>query len=316
VIAGLFPFIEIPGLGFDPFIRGWLVAITGVLVLMGSVYLILATNTGVRTGLLIAVTGLFAWMTIMGAIWWIYGIGLRGPAPAWDIVEVNRGDLASARLGEARRLGEALEAEGDTDLKGYFEETEIAVSEQGAPVPEVGGWDAMLLANPARGEAQATVDAYLVGQGEFEASTDYVAVGAFEEGGKHKRPASAECTTRNPVKIVTTSGCWERAGSKLYSIFVQPRHPTHYATVLVQAADPRTLISRPGQPPPLKEVDPNQPVIAVVMVRDLGSVRVPPAMITIGSLIIFVAFAKMLHDRDRRQERNRALVPAGTGGGG
>ena len=315
MIAGLFPFIEIPGLPFDPFIRGWLVVITGVLVLMGSVYLILATNTGARTGLLISITGLFAWMTIMGAIWWIYGIGLRGPAPAWDIVEVNRGDLTAARLDEARQLGDGLAAEGDTDLKTFFEETEIAVSEQGAPVPEVGGWKAMLLANPARGEAQATVDAYLVGQGEFEASTDYVAIGAFEEGGKAKRPDSAECTTRNPYTIVTTSGCWERAASKLYSVFVQPRHPTHYATVMVQAADPRTLINRPGQAPPIKEPDPAQPVVSVIMVRDLGSVRMPPAMVTLGSLVLFGAFARALHQRDAHQTRNRSLVPAGAGGG-
>ena len=52
------------------------------------------------------------------------------------------------------------------------------------------------------------------------------------------------------------------------------------------------------------------------MVRDLGSVRVPPAMITLGSLVIFLAFAKALHDRDLRQTRNRALVPAGAAGGG
>jgi hypothetical protein len=312
VIAGLFPFIEIPGLGFDPFIRGWLVVITGVLVLMGSVYLILATNTGARTGLLIAITGLFAWMTIMGLIWWIYGIGLRGPTPVWDIVEVNRGDLTGARLEDARLLGEGL----PEDLGTFFEETEVAVAEQGADVPEIGGWQAMLLTNPARGEAQATVDAYLVGQGEFEASTDYVVLGAFEEGGKSKRPASAVCETRNPFLIVTRGGCWERAASKVHSIFVQPRHPTHHATILVQAADPRTLISRPGQPPPLPQPDPTQPVIGVIMVRDLGSVRVPPAMITLGSLIIFLAFAKALHDRDLRQARNRALVPAGAAGGG
>jgi hypothetical protein len=314
VIAGLFPFIEIPGLGFDPFIRGWLVVATGVLVLMGSVYLILATNTGARTGLLIALTGLFGWLAIMGIIWWIYGIGLRGPAPQWDVVEVNRGDLALARLPEARKLGDAVDATTN-DVQGFFEQAEAAVSEQGAPVPELGGWKAMLLANPARGEAQATVDAFLVGQGEFEASTEYLAIGAFEEGGKAKRPADAVCETRNPFLIVSRSGCWKRAGSKLYSIFVQPRHPTHYATVMVQAADPRTLISRPGQAPPIKEPDPNQPVVSVIMVRDLGSVRVPPAMVTLGSLVLFSAFAYALHQRDARQTRNRSLVPAGAGGG-
>ena len=56
----------------------------------------MATNTGARTGLMIALTGLFAWLTIMGLIWWIYGIGLKGPGAHWTVREVNRGDLALA----------------------------------------------------------------------------------------------------------------------------------------------------------------------------------------------------------------------------
>src|SRR5690606_22243927 len=39
---------------FDPHIRGVLVVLVGVVVLFGSVYLLVATNTGVRTGFLIA----------------------------------------------------------------------------------------------------------------------------------------------------------------------------------------------------------------------------------------------------------------------
>ena len=44
---------------FDPNIRGVLVVLVGVVVLCGSVYLLLATNTGVRNGFLIALAGLF-----------------------------------------------------------------------------------------------------------------------------------------------------------------------------------------------------------------------------------------------------------------
>ena len=73
-------FIHINGLDFNIFIRGLLVVLTGVGVLMGSVYVLLATNSGARTGLLLAATGFFGWMVIMGIIWWIYGIGLQGDA--------------------------------------------------------------------------------------------------------------------------------------------------------------------------------------------------------------------------------------------
>lgn len=74
---------------FDPTIRGILVVLVGVVVLMGSVYLLLATNTGSRTGFLIAGSALFGWCFLMGSIWWIYGIGLKGRDPAWVPLEIN-----------------------------------------------------------------------------------------------------------------------------------------------------------------------------------------------------------------------------------
>jgi hypothetical protein len=320
VIAGLFPFVHVPGLNFDVFMRGWLVVGIGVLVLMGSVYLVLATNTGARTGLMIALSGLFAWLTIMSLIWWIYGIGLKGTAPHWTVREVNRGDLATAEFPKAQELGAALDEKfggsaSPEDIKAFFDQEEVAVGEHGAAVPIVGDWHAMLLTNPARGEAQATVDAFLVGRKEFEANTAYVAIGGFDTGGKTPRPASEVCQTHNPVRVVFTSTCWERVASKLHSTVVQPRHPPHYAVIMIQPADPRTLESRPGQAPPVKQPDPNQPMETIVLVRDLGSKRLPPAMIALGSATIFTALVINLHRRDKWQEANRAgtLVPTAAG---
>jgi len=204
VIAGLFPFVHIPGLNFDVFMRGWLVVAIGVLVLMGSVYLLLATNTGARTGLMIALSGLFAWLTIMAVIWWIYGIGLKGTAPHWTVREVNRGDLATAEFPKAQELGTALDKQlsggSPEEIKAFFDQAEVAVGEQGAAAPTVGDWKAMVLTNPARGEAQATVDAFLVGRKEFDSNTAYVAIGGFETGGKTPRPADEVCPTHNIKK--------------------------------------------------------------------------------------------------------------------
>mgnify|MGYP006286612947 CR=1 FL=1 len=59
------------GLAFDPGIRGILVVMVGVAVLIGSVYLILSTNLGNRLGLLVALAGLFGWLTILTLVWWI-----------------------------------------------------------------------------------------------------------------------------------------------------------------------------------------------------------------------------------------------------
>jgi len=76
-------------IAFDPTIRGILVVVVGTVVLVGSIYLIVATNTGIRAGLLIILAGLFGWMFLMGTVWWIYGIGLKGRDPSWMPVELN-----------------------------------------------------------------------------------------------------------------------------------------------------------------------------------------------------------------------------------
>jgi hypothetical protein len=74
---------------WDPTIRGILICVVAVVVFPGSIYLIVSTNSGFRLGFLIAGACLFGWMTIMGSVWWIYGIGLVGRAPAWMPLEIN-----------------------------------------------------------------------------------------------------------------------------------------------------------------------------------------------------------------------------------
>lgn len=76
-------------ISFDPEIRGIFVVLVGTVVLVGSVFLILATNVGARVALLVTGAGLFGWMALMGIIWTIYGIGLVGRDPAWTPIEIN-----------------------------------------------------------------------------------------------------------------------------------------------------------------------------------------------------------------------------------
>src|SRR5688572_33313941 len=71
-------------INWEPELRGVLIVIIGTAVLMGSVYLILGTNLGARLGFLVALSGLAGWMALMGGIWWVYGIGLKGPEPSWN----------------------------------------------------------------------------------------------------------------------------------------------------------------------------------------------------------------------------------------
>ena len=73
-------------IGWEPELRGLLTVIIGVVVLMGSIYMIMATNMGSRLSFLVTLTGLMGWMALMGATWWIYGIGLKGPEPSWAAI--------------------------------------------------------------------------------------------------------------------------------------------------------------------------------------------------------------------------------------
>src|SRR5436190_22656370 len=86
------------GLAFNPGFKGILVVVTAVAILGGSVYLLLATNTGARLGLLIALAGLFGWLTILTLTWWIQppGNGPRGTNASWKPVEIFVAEGGSA----------------------------------------------------------------------------------------------------------------------------------------------------------------------------------------------------------------------------
>jgi len=81
---------------WDPFVRGLLIVIVAVLVLPGSVYLLLATNTGVRVGFLLAIAGLSGWFLIMGVVWAVFGIGVPGRTPGWKVQEIISGDVRNS----------------------------------------------------------------------------------------------------------------------------------------------------------------------------------------------------------------------------
>ena len=140
---------------WEPEIRGIITVLIGFVVLCGSTYLLLATNTGARLGFLIAFAGLFGWMFIMGAIWWIYGIGLRGPDPTWEpadpVTVVRDGDLNSLGI--------------NTDD------------------PTEDGWTRLPDDDPGRGQAIASADEILQREAEIFAAGEYVPIAVYDKGG-------------------------------------------------------------------------------------------------------------------------------------
>jgi hypothetical protein len=116
----------IAGLSWDPAIRGILVVMVGVAVLMGSIYLILATNLGARLGILVLLSGLFGWLTILTMTWWIQppGNGPRGGVdPHWVPIEIYVHPCAPAQGGETPNClddsGASAQAPATTDAGPY-----------------------------------------------------------------------------------------------------------------------------------------------------------------------------------------------------
>lgn len=146
-------------------------------------------------------------------------------------------------------------------------------------------WTELPADDPSRGEAQAAASSALVGKdstfGLFETESQYVVIDAYEKGGK------------DPDSI------WSELPGP---------HPPHWAIVQVQRA---IVVDVPfGEAPPPAEPDETQPVISVVMERDLGSKRLPPVAIALASAIIFGITCNVLHRRDRAVTAARAAARA------
>ena len=157
-------------ISWDPTIRGYLVVATGVAVLCGSVYLLLATNTGIRLGFLIAAAGLAGWMTIMGLVWWLYGIGWVGEESSWHVREVVVSEEPEDTSGAA--------TEDARDLSDWED------------LPEGGG------------DAAAAADEALTGEDSplatFESTQDYTLIAAKETGGKDEDSLLSELPGPHP----------------------------------------------------------------------------------------------------------------------
>lgn len=287
------------GIAWDPQIRGILSVGVGVVVLMGSVYLLLATNVAHRLGFLLALAAAFGWLTIHGLLWWIYppGTGPAGRGPAWEVEEIVYGDLTNSMLDEAHELDPSTLPPPDEVEDMTLEEVE-ALSEEHAG--DLGDWSLLVASDAARAEAQTTLDAVLA-EGTvpgLEDPASRVYTYTFETGGKPGRESDA-VIDRVTNRVTNT---------------LRLTHPPHYAIVQLQpAVDPGEPV--PGEPPPVPEADEDAQVISAVMVRDIGQRRLPAALITTGSGLILGLLCVMLHQRDRRVAEHRsAPLPAPTGG--
>ena len=246
---------------WDPQIRGALILIAAILILPGSVYLLLATNVGAKIGFILAITGLAGWMFVMAVVWAVFGIGLRGREAHWKTQEIVTGNVGASTV-------EATE---------------------GFPR----GWKSLPPGDKIRADAQAAVDAVLAPSAGAEAGH---AAGA--NGQEQPRFASPF----KKVEDYVTVSAYHRGGdNELFTIGAHKfylRHSPHHAVVQVRPALKQE--GGPGGAPPTPVPDPNQPATSVIMVRDLGSLRFPPVVVALCSLLIFGVCCYWLHIRDKQ----------------
>jgi len=255
-------------INWQPELRGSVVVLIAAVVLIGGTYLVVGTNVGARLGFLLVIAAFFGWMMTMGAIWWTYGIGLKGPTPFWHPAEPVTIVRDSSLMVGAEILKVEPTLGGDPVANAASISTQLQTE----------GWHLLDEADPQRGQAVAASDAILqIEAKEFPAGS-YLSVAVYDRGGE-----------RFP-KI--------NDSLDFFAFFHKPR----YALVEVAPVVPQHV--EPGRAPARPVVDTAQPHRYVHMLRDLGAKRQPAMFITFGSGLIFLMLCWLLHRRDLQLRAN------------
>lgn len=258
-------------IGWEPELRGLLTVIIGVVILCGSVYGILATNLGSRLAFLVALAGLMGWMMLMGIVWMIYGIGLRGPDPSWEPVPGMGVLQGSDAIDTAGILNPPARIPTGVAPTAAAEIVRDAFLDQ--------GWVVLDKASPAFGQAQAAASELLVEGGSFS-DGEFEIVEVFDTGGKR----------------------YPKINDSLD--FLAFFHTPHY--VVAEAAPYVPVRTEPGRAPATREIDETRPRQYVYMIRNLGARRQPPAVLAVGGGLVFLGLCYLLHRREQILDDNLA----------
>lgn len=298
-------------LSWDPQLRGFGILLLGVGILMGSVYLLLSTNVGARLGLLIAITGLTGWMTLMGVVWTIYAQGWRGETPTWRAEEAFTGAFAGQSTVEAASSFPNGWKPVEQQNRIYGDAV-AAVDAVLAPEPETGG-------GGHGGGSAAAHEPELRFASPFDEPTEYVVTGVWRKGGEAYFPGGWETRKVDSPPcnggIVGEPLC--RVKRKLGFL-----HKPHYVVVQVQPVlEAEGEDDAQAAPVGAPEPDPDAPKTTVVMIRDAHRPKLPivnaevgfisglrgqPLLFTIVSSIWFGVALSVLHRRDKLAMAARA----------
>jgi len=156
---------------------------------------------------------------------------------------------------------------------------------------ELGGWT--LLSTAEAGEAQASAIAMILESNDFSFADQgqFKLLDAYTIGGKEGLPDDPNT--------------WDRVWTKVRQT-AQITHPTRYGVIQLQQVTEESITNLPGNAPKRPVADETEPVVSVVMIRNLGNVRLLPGLVTVGSLLIFFALCYLMHERDKLLMARRA----------
>ncbi len=164
------------------------------------------------------------------------------------------------------------------------------------------GWKPLEVGGTVLGDAQASADAVLVPHVEEEG-------GHGAEGGEEKTEGPRFEPPFDTATDYMLADAYEKGGESRLFFWHEPHH------TVIRVLPVRDVEVPEGAPPPRAEPDYTQPPTSVVLVRDLGNVRLPPFMLFASSSVIFGVLLSVLHRRDKEAMEARAsgtaIVAAG-----
>lgn len=262
---------------WDPTIIGILAVAAGVFLFMGSTYLLLATNVGARLGFLVALAGLSGMMVILSTLWLTTNTPLNSPKGRegkWLVKEVLS-DPTKSMYPTVRDIGsqEVLPADKAATIKPFVDAALVTVTPPANETP------------PEQPFAKYTSASYYLTERPVDKNGDPLVPGEEPWGTRTIGGGSKAIFWHNPWYAVV-----EFCDVKT--------KPDNKYLALGEVPD---AVCKPGAPHQY-----------AVLLRDYGSLRLPPAMYLVGSLALFLMSLFGLHnyEKDQRARKAAALVPA------
>lgn len=279
---------------WDPFVRGTLILILFIVLALGSVFLVLSTNTGIRLGFLLVMAGLAGMLCLLSTLWMpLASTADVGRSNTWKPLEIITGDyvhqvtVKGAKTFPANDLSQVKPPrKALPDRHWYWPVQSCSDS----------GWhkiDPSLISDPESEGDKVLAPSSAGGGGTtppalttpFSQASEYVYVDGYTSG--------------------QDGGCVLAINQ--HKVYLPLARGAHFVVLRVRPALPTLTL---GGAPAAAQPDTSKAITYVILVRNLGSVRQPQALLAISSGIIFLVICYVLHTRDKAIEEAAAEATA------